>query len=90
MGVLLGATVPRRAIRFQPRSRTGDEIFPEMLTAIRARARRSRSRTYIYWSGDIGRPSPMRLPSAPEGVALHVLLDWIGSSKMDKKSALTR
>ena len=65
--------------------RNGDEIFPAMLDAI-AGARRSVSfETYIYWSGEIGRRFADALAErARAGVPVHVLLDWVGSSKMDE------
>jgi len=63
----------------------GDEIFPPMLAAI-AGARRSISfETYIYWSGQIGKDFAEALAErARAGVKVRVLLDWLGSSKMDK------
>jgi cardiolipin synthase len=62
----------------------GDEIFPALLGAI-ARAERSISfETYIYWSGEIGRRFADALAErARAGVKVHVLLDWVGSQKMD-------
>ena len=63
----------------------GDEIFPPMLAAI-AGARRSISfETYIYWSGQVGKDFADALAErARAGVKVRVLLDWLGSSKMDK------
>src|ERR1700712_323169 len=63
----------------------GDEIFPPMLKAI-GDARVSISfETYIYWSGDIGRRFASGLADAARrGVKCHVLLDWLGSAKMDQ------
>ena len=63
----------------------GDEIFPPMLAAI-AGARRSISfETYIYWSGQVGKDFAEALAErARAGVKVRVLLDWLGSSKMDK------
>jgi cardiolipin synthase len=62
----------------------GDEIFPAMLQAI-AQARRSIDfETYIYWSGDIGRRFADALSErAKAGVKVHVLIDWLGSQKID-------
>jgi len=41
--------------------------------------------TYIYWAGDIGQQFATALSAAAKrGVKTHVLLDWIGSGKMDK------
>ena len=62
----------------------GDEIFPAMLKAIRAAERSITFETYIYWSGDIGREFSAALAErARHGVKVHVLLDWVGSAKMD-------
>jgi cardiolipin synthase len=64
--------------------RNGDEIFPPMLAAIRASTVSINFETYIYWSGDIGRAFADALAErARQGVKVHVLLDWVGSAKMD-------
>ncbi|RYZ02575.1 MAG: cardiolipin synthase B [Comamonadaceae bacterium] len=62
----------------------GDRIFPSMLAAIRSARRTITFETYIYWSGDIGREFVQALTErARAGVKVHVLLDWVGSIKMD-------
>ena len=62
----------------------GDEIFPPMLQAIREAKASITFETYIYWSGDIGRQFATALVEAAQrGVKCHVLLDWVGSVKMD-------
>lgn len=62
----------------------GDEIFPAMLAAIRAAKVSITFETYIYWSADIGRTFADALAErARRGVKVHVLLDWVGSAKMD-------
>jgi cardiolipin synthase len=62
----------------------GDEIFPAMLEAIRGARRTITFETYIYWSGEIGRTFADALAErARAGVKVHVLLDWVGSGKMD-------
>ncbi len=62
----------------------GDEIFPAMLAAIRGAEVSITFETYIYWSGDIGRAFAEALAErARQGVKVHVLLDWVGSAKMD-------
>ena len=83
MGVLLGPViVPGN--RFDT-LRNGDEIFPSMLAAINNARRTISFETYIYWSGDIGRTFADALSEkARAGVKVHVLLDWLGSSKMDQ------
>ena len=63
----------------------GDQIFPPMLATIRAAKQTITFETYIYWSGDIGREFVEALSErARAGVKVHVLLDWVGSAKMDK------
>jgi cardiolipin synthase A/B len=82
LGVLLGPTFVagnrHRALQ------NGDEIFPAMLTAIRSARTTITFETYIYWSGDIGREFAQALADrARNGVKTHVLLDWVGSAKID-------
>lgn len=62
----------------------GEQIFPAMLAAIRSAQRSITFETYIYWSGDIGREFAEALAErARAGVKVHVLLDWVGSAKID-------
>ncbi|HSO44985.1 MAG TPA: phospholipase D-like domain-containing protein, partial [Rhodoferax sp.] len=62
----------------------GDQIFPPMLAAIRGAKVSITFETYIYWSGDIGQAFADALTErARQGVKVHVLLDWVGSAKMD-------
>lgn len=62
----------------------GDEIFPPMLAAIRRAKESITFETYIYWSGDIGQAFADALSErARQGVKVHVLLDWVGSAKLD-------
>ena len=64
----------------------GEQIFPAMLQAIRSAQRTITFETYIYWSGSIGREfADALVERARAGVKVHVLLDWIGSVKMDKE-----
>jgi cardiolipin synthase len=66
--------------------RNGDRIFPAMLEAIRSARRTINFETYIYWSGDIGREFAEALSErARAGVAVHVLLDWVGAGKIDEE-----
>ncbi len=63
----------------------GDEIFPAMLSAIRGAERTIGFETFIYWSGEIARAMTEALVErARAGVRVHVLLDWLGSKKMDE------
>ena len=64
----------------------GEQIFPPMLATIRAARVSITFETYIYWSGDIGRAFAEALAErARQGVKVHVLLDWVGSAKMDDR-----
>jgi cardiolipin synthase len=65
----------------------GDQIFPSMLKAIREARQSITFETYIYWSGSIGQEFTEALSErARAGVKVHVLLDWIGSMKIDDAS----
>ena len=62
----------------------GDRIFPSMLQAIQGARHSINFETYIYWSGDTGKRFAEALAErARAGVAVHVLVDWVGSQKMD-------
>ncbi len=64
----------------------GDQIFPAMLDAIRAAQKSITFETYIYWSGDIGQQfSDALCERAESGVRVHVLLDWVGTGRIDGK-----
>jgi len=64
----------------------GDEIFPAMLEAIRAATRSITFETYIYWSGSIGKDFADALKErAQAGIPVHVMLDWVGSAKMNDR-----
>ncbi len=63
----------------------GDRIFPAMLEAIRGARRTVLFETFIYWSGDIGTQFAQALSErARAGVRVHVLLDWVGSTRVDR------
>jgi len=83
MGVLLGPTIMEgnRVEHLE----NGDEIFPSMLEAIRSAKKTITFETYIYWSGNVGKEFVEALSErARNGVKVHVLLDWVGSAKMDE------
>jgi cardiolipin synthase len=62
----------------------GDEIFPALLAAIAGAKQTINFETYIYWSGAIGKRVADALAGrAKAGVEVNVLLDWVGSQKMD-------
>ncbi|HZN48913.1 MAG TPA: phospholipase D-like domain-containing protein [Ramlibacter sp.] len=84
MGMLLGPDIVGgnrvRALN------NGDEIFPAMLEAIRAARKTVLFETFIYWSGAIGEEFAQALSErARAGVKVHVLLDWVGSLKVDNR-----
>ncbi len=82
IGNLLGpAVVDGNAVAdFQ----NGAQIFPAMLGAIRSARHSVDLETYIYWSGDVAREFAQALADrARAGVKVHVLADWMGSSRME-------
>ena len=82
MGVLLGPPIVG-GNRFEVLV-NGDEIFPSMLAAIRSARSTISFESYIYWSGAVGKDFADALAErARAGVRVHLLLDWIGSNKID-------
>ena len=66
----------------------GEQIFPSMLAAIRGAQHTITFETYIYWSETIGKEfSDALIERARAGVKVHVMLDFIGSIKLDATSA---
>ena len=64
----------------------GDEIFPAMLEAVRTARKSICLETYIYWSGSVGREFADALAErARAGVKVHVIIDWIGSRRIDSE-----
>src|SRR5438552_7763136 len=62
----------------------GNQIFPAMLDAIMHAKKSITFETYIYWSGRIGKRFADALAArARQGVRVHVLLDWVGSNRID-------
>lgn len=83
MGMLLGPDIVG-GNRVQA-LHNGDQIFPAMLEAIRGARRTVLFETFIYWSGAIGDAFAQALSErARAGVKVHVLLDWVGSIKVDQ------
>jgi cardiolipin synthase len=82
MSVLLGPQiVPGNTVTAL---QNGDEIFPAMLQAIKAAQTSITFETYIYWSGKTGEAFSQALSErARSGVAVSVVIDWVGSIKMD-------
>lgn len=82
MGLLLGPSIIE-GNRVQALL-NGDQIFPSMLQAIRGAQKTVTLETYIYWSEAIGEEFAKALSErARAGVKVHVLIDAVGSSKMD-------
>lgn len=64
----------------------GDQIFPAMVDAIRTAQHTITFETFIYWKGKVGREFAEALADrARNGVKVHVLLDWLGSKKIDEQ-----
>ena len=83
MSVLLGPAIVHgnQVIALQ----NGDEIFPAMLLAIRSAQTSITFETFIYWSGDIGEAFSQALSERSRaGVPVSVIIDWVGSSKMEQ------
>src|SRR5690606_4734078 len=82
MSVLRGRAIEpgNRVTAFQ----NGDQVFPAMLEAIRGARRMINMGTYIYWSGDTGQTFADALcERARAGLAVHLVVDWAGSIRMD-------
>jgi cardiolipin synthase len=63
----------------------GDEIFPAFVEAIEGAQRTVNLLTYVYWRGDIAHDiASLLCRRAREGLEINVLLDWIGTAKMDR------
>ena len=63
----------------------GIKIFPVMLTAIQGAKQTITFETFIYWADSIGEEFADALSErASAGVNVHVLLDWLGSVKMEQ------
>jgi cardiolipin synthase len=64
----------------------GDEAFPAMLAAIRSARKSVDLESYIFVSGEIATAFADALAErARAGVPVHVIVDWLGSKKIDEK-----
>lgn len=83
MSVLLGpAIVPGNQVTAL---QNGNEIFPAMLLAIRSAQVSITFETFIYWSGEVGKEFSQALSErARKGVPVSVIIDWVGSTRMDQ------
>jgi cardiolipin synthase len=62
----------------------GDRIFPALLEALRSARQTINFETYIYWQGEIGKEFADALSERSRaGVKVRVMLDWVGSGKID-------
>lgn len=62
----------------------GDEIYPALLEAIHGAKRSITFEMFIYWSGDIGKKFSEALAErARAGVKVHVIIDGVGSGKIE-------
>jgi cardiolipin synthase len=62
----------------------GDRIFPRFLETIEGARSTVNLLTYVYWRGDIAKDvAGLVCRKAREGVEVNVLLDWVGTAKMD-------
>ena len=85
MGVLLGPPILEgNAVQVLL---NGDIIFDAMLKAIRGAQHTITFETYIYWSESIGKEfGEALMERARAGVKVHLMLDFLGSAKMDLAS----
>jgi cardiolipin synthase len=65
--------------------KNGNDIFPVMLNAIQQARQTITFETFIYWAESIGEEFADALSKrALDGLKVHVLLDWLGSVKMEQ------
>lgn len=63
--------------------RNGEEIFPEMLEAVRRARHTIAFITFVYWTGDIAEEFAAALADAAHrGVTVMVILDAVGAAQM--------
>ncbi len=64
----------------------GDQAFPAMLEAIRSARQSITLEAYIFWPGTVGTTFAEALAErARAGVATHLILDGLGSQKLDEE-----
>jgi len=69
--------------------KNGVQIFPAMLSAVRAARKTINLEFYIFWDGDIGRTFAEAFAErARAGVKVNVILDAVGSSPMSRELVL--
>jgi cardiolipin synthase A/B len=63
----------------------GDRIFPAFVEAIEQAESTINLLTYVYWRGDIAQEIAQLLcRRARDGLEVNVLLDWVGTAKMER------
>lgn len=83
MGALLGPEIV--AGNCVDALHNGDQIFPAMLASVAKAQHTITFETYIYWSGEVGtRFAEALIERARAGVRVHVMLDWLGSDKIER------
>ena len=66
--------------------KNGDEVFPAMLKAIRSAQESVELCTYVYWRGQVAHDIADALSErASSGVEVRLLIDAIGSFKIEKE-----
>jgi cardiolipin synthase len=67
--------------------KNGNQIFASMLEGIYSAQKTITFETFIYWEGFIGQEFSHALSlKAKSGVKVHVMLDWIGSRRMESSA----
>lgn len=83
MSVLLGPEIVRG--NTVTALQNGRQIFPAMLLAIGSAQTSITFETHIYWSGKTGDEFSQALSErARAGVAVSVIIDWVGSTRMEQ------
>jgi cardiolipin synthase len=83
MSVMLGPAILRG--NHVTALQNGNETFPAMLSAIASAQKSITFETFIYWSGEIGEKFSQALSErARVGVPVSVIIDWVGSSRMEQ------
>jgi cardiolipin synthase len=63
----------------------GDRIFPGFVEAIEGAESTINLVTYVYWRGDIAHDiAGLLCRRARDGLEVNVLLDWVGTTKMER------
>ena len=89
LGVLLGPDI-LPGNRFRGATQRRRDLPADARRPFGARRKTITFETYIYWSGKIGEDFANALAErARAGVKVHVLIDWVGSSKIEERYLAT-